>query len=306
MRISSTAKKIKFIGIAAIAGIGVVQQKDFHRIFTTTATCEDSTALIPTDKLEYQRTDSTALIPTDKLANPRTGKPLCVLVACGSFSPVTVLHLRIMEEARNHLMYKTGKFDVVGGYLSPVNQGYAIHKPSIVPAAHRVAMLKLATADSDWLSTSTWEVAQSSWTKTADVLKHFDTVLNSGLYPEPVHVNLVCGADLLQSMAVGGLWHPDYVDSVLGRGVAVIERAGEQSVDELVDKYPRLRKHKETIHVVPISAKNEVSSTGVREIIRGGLSIKYLTPDPVISYIYKMQLFGHQADRFGPYSSKNV
>lgn len=54
-----------------------------------------------------------------------------VLVACGSFSPVTYLHLRMFEMARDYIKQQT-KFEVVGGYLSPVNDQYK--KPGLVSA----------------------------------------------------------------------------------------------------------------------------------------------------------------------------
>jgi len=54
-----------------------------------------------------------------------------VLVACGSFSPVTYLHLRMFEMARDYIKQQT-KFEVVGGYLSPVNDQYK--KPGLLSA----------------------------------------------------------------------------------------------------------------------------------------------------------------------------
>jgi nicotinamide mononucleotide adenylyltransferase len=54
-----------------------------------------------------------------------------VLVACGSFSPVTYLHLRMFEMARDYIKQQT-QFEVVGGYLSPVNDQYK--KPGLLSA----------------------------------------------------------------------------------------------------------------------------------------------------------------------------
>lgn len=41
-----------------------------------------------------------------------------VLVACGSFSPITYLHLRMFEMANDFCRINT-HYEVVGGYLSP-------------------------------------------------------------------------------------------------------------------------------------------------------------------------------------------
>ena len=57
-----------------------------------------------------------------------------VLVACGSFSPVTYLHLRMFEMATDYVRHNTD-FEVVGGYLSPVSDAYK--KPGLLSAAHR-------------------------------------------------------------------------------------------------------------------------------------------------------------------------
>lgn len=49
-------------------------------------------------------------------------------------------------------------YDVLGGYMSPVNDAY--HKPGLLPAQHRVAMCQLAAAESDLIMVDTWEAAQ--------------------------------------------------------------------------------------------------------------------------------------------------
>jgi len=57
-----------------------------------------------------------------------------VLVACGSFSPVTYLHLRMFEMAKDYVRQNTN-FEIVGGYLSPVSDMYK--KPGLQSAQHR-------------------------------------------------------------------------------------------------------------------------------------------------------------------------
>jgi hypothetical protein len=67
-----------------------------------------------------------------------------VLVSCGSFNPPTFMHLRMLELARHALM-DAGE-DVLGAYLSPVNDAY--WKRSLAPGVHRVRMCQLAAATS--------------------------------------------------------------------------------------------------------------------------------------------------------------
>ena len=74
--------------------------------------------------------------PTNRLARvmrDSTRQPI-VLVACGSFSPVTYLHLRMFEMAVDFARQNTD-FEIMGGYLSPVSDMYK--KPGLLSATHR-------------------------------------------------------------------------------------------------------------------------------------------------------------------------
>jgi nicotinamide mononucleotide adenylyltransferase len=66
------------------------------------------------------------------LQNPQ--KTPVVLVACGSFSPVTYLHLRMFEMAKDYIRQHTD-FEIMAGYLSPVSDMYK--KPGLLSANHR-------------------------------------------------------------------------------------------------------------------------------------------------------------------------
>lgn len=46
-----------------------------------------------------------------------------LLVACGSFSPITYLHLRMFEMAADYVKFSTD-FEMIGGVLSPVSDAY--------------------------------------------------------------------------------------------------------------------------------------------------------------------------------------
>lgn len=52
-----------------------------------------------------------------------SSKTPLLLVACGSFSPITYLHLRMFEMAADYAKYNTD-LEVIGGYLSPVSDAY--------------------------------------------------------------------------------------------------------------------------------------------------------------------------------------
>lgn len=57
-----------------------------------------------------------------------------LLVACGSFSPITFLHLRMFVMAMDYVKDNT-QFEIIGGYLSPVSDAYK--KQGLAQAEHR-------------------------------------------------------------------------------------------------------------------------------------------------------------------------
>uniref|UniRef100_A0A4W2H8M7 Uncharacterized LOC113894447 n=1 Tax=Bos indicus x Bos taurus TaxID=30522 RepID=A0A4W2H8M7_BOBOX len=97
-----------------------------------------------------------------------------VLLACGSFNPITNMHLRLFEVARDHL-HQTGRYQVIGGIISPVNDNY--RKKGLVAARHRVAMARLALQTSDWIRVDSWESEQTQWMETIKVLRHHHSEL---------------------------------------------------------------------------------------------------------------------------------
>ncbi|XP_020901256.1 nicotinamide/nicotinic acid mononucleotide adenylyltransferase 3 isoform X2 [Exaiptasia diaphana] len=146
-----------------------------------------------------------------------------ILLSCGSFNPVTHMHLRLFEIARDAL-HRTGLFKVLEGVISPVNDAY--EKKGLLPSKHRLAMCKLAIKTSDWISVNDWEVNQDGWSKTADVLDYM-TDKYSKKYSENVKVKLLCGGDLLESFAVPDLWSDEHIKKIVSEnGIVVINRYG--------------------------------------------------------------------------------
>lgn len=62
-----------------------------------------------------------------------------VLVACGSFSPITYLHMRMFEMAADYIKRETD-FELVAEYLSPVADAY---KKAGLASAHDRSELPL-------------------------------------------------------------------------------------------------------------------------------------------------------------------
>ncbi|KAJ4507339.1 Nicotinamide/nicotinic acid mononucleotide adenylyltransferase 1 [Exophiala dermatitidis] len=217
-----------------------------------------------------------------------------LLVACGSFSPITFLHLRMFVMAADYVKHNTN-FEIIGGYLSPVSDAYK--KQGLAPAEHRVAMCQLAIDKaSNWLMVDSWEADQKEYQPTAKVLDHFDHEINTvrkGVDAgngtrKPVKISLLAGADLIQTMSTPGVWSEKDLDHILGKyGVFIIERSGTD-IDEALAS---LQNYRDNIYVIQQLIQNDVSSTKIRLFLRRGMSVQYLIPAPVVEYIEQNHLY---------------
>lgn len=111
----------------------------------------------------------------------------------------------------------------------------AYNKSGLVAARHRCAMIQTSLRTSDWVRLSDWECnEQTDWTRTKNSLQYHQNYINSILNDgdelnndnlpewvpsnirdyegETVQVKLLCGADLLESFAVPGLWAEEDVN----------------------------------------------------------------------------------------------
>ncbi|KAM9845401.1 nicotinamide/nicotinic acid mononucleotide adenylyltransferase 3-like [Aulostomus maculatus] len=234
-----------------------------------------------------------------------------VLIACGSFNPITNQHMRLFELARDH-MHLTGRYQVVGGIVSPVSDVYG--KQGLVLAKHRIAMAKLALQSSNWVTVDEWESQQHDWTETVVTMRyHYGRILkeyeqnaerhidsSGSAAPHsrpPPQLKLLCGADFLDTFKVPGLWRDDHVEEVAGGfGLVCVSRGGLQP-ERTVHGSDLLWRHQENIFLVREWMKNEISATEVRRALRRGLSVKYLIPDSVIEYIHKHNLYTEDSER---------
>ncbi|XP_013115948.1 nicotinamide/nicotinic acid mononucleotide adenylyltransferase 1 isoform X1 [Stomoxys calcitrans] len=239
--------------------------------------------------------------------------PRIVLIACGSFSPPTPMHLRMFEIAKDHFEMQ-GTHKVIGGIVSPTHDAYG--KKGLAPGKHRCAMVKLALQSSSWIRLSEWETMQDGWSRTQTVLQYHQNFMNNyinspdldnmngtdkhipGWLPpvlrerrDPVQLRLLCGADLLESFAVPGLWAEDDIEDIISNhGLVVISRSGSDA-EKFVFESDILTKYQRNITLVTNWVSNEVSSTMIRRLLSRGQSAKYLIDDLVLEYIKRFGLF---------------
>ncbi|KAK4190980.1 Nicotinamide/nicotinic acid mononucleotide adenylyltransferase 1 [Podospora australis] len=244
---------------------------------------------------------ATYTFPHDKLKRRQevTGRTPLILVACGSFSPITYLHLRMFEMAGDYIRFNTD-FEVCAGYLSPVSDAYK--KVGLAPGHHRVEMCSRAIQQSSWLMVDPFETVNQNengepeYVPTAKVLRHFDHEINTVLggiegtdgVRRKARIALLAGADLVMSMGEPGLWSPTDLDVILGSyGAFIVERSGTD-VDEALST---LRQYENNIWVISQVIQNDISSTKVRLFLKKDLSVRYLIPDPVVDYIEEHGLY---------------
>jgi len=223
--------------------------------------------------------------PVEKLKQSNSNKPQLVLVACGSFNPITNMHLRLFEMAKDY--FESLGYEVVGGYVSPVSDGYG--KKGLLPSSHRTEMCKLSVQNSDWIMVDDWEVGFPKWTVTYQVLQHFSHEANKGRSSslQPIRSVLICGSDLLDSFNTPGVWDPQDIRDILkNHGIACISREGTNP-ESIVWDNDLLYEQRANIFMLRQYIPNDISSTRIRRALARGMSVKYLIPDEVGNYIKK-------------------
>lgn len=215
--------------------------------------------------------------PTDKTTCLKdVSKTPLVLISCGSFSPITYLHLRMFEMCKDWVKNNT-EFEVVAGYLSPVSDAYK--KEGLAKSYHRIEMCRRAAAESSWIMVDDWEAIKPEYTRTALVLDHFQHEINEvggGVTmangdKRQAKISLMSGADLIQTMSNPGVWAEEDLDHILGRyGAFIIERSGT----DLNKALESLQPWRSQIYPIPQLIQNDVSSTKIRNFLRKDMSIR--------------------------------
>jgi len=193
-----------------------------------------------------------------------------IIVACGSYSPITYLHLRMFEMAADAVNESTN-YEIMGGVFSPVSDSYL--KPGLVAGRHRVRMCELACErTSNWLMVDAWEVLQPDYTPTALVLDHFEDEINGkrgGVKTQSgqtrrCQIMLLAGGDLITSMGEPGVWEDKDLLHILGLyGCLIVERTGSDVWGFLLS-HDILYKNRKNIVVIKQLIYNDISSTKVR------------------------------------------
>lgn len=180
----------------------------------------------------------------------------------GTFDPIHYGHLAIAEEARQRYALDAVLF---------IPAGEPPHKPrGQAPAACRLQMVELATAEHPAFFVSRMEVDRSGPSYTADTLRALHAA-----YPGAT-LFFIIGAD---SALEFFHWREPQTILALATVIAAT-RPG----------FPLEQPAAKGIEAMPMPGL-DISSTALRARARAGQSLRYLAPEPVAAYLAKHRLY---------------
>ncbi len=208
-------------------------------------------------------------------APSREDRSLKVGVLGGTFDPVHIGHLIVAEEARIRL-----KFDEV--LFVPARQPVFKPDAAITPAHHRVEMVRRAIASNSHFKLCTLEVDRPGPSYTVDTMR----LLREQLGGEAI-LFFIIGRDNLADLS---LWKEPGELLKLCR-LVVAPREGLEDLNHPETSIPGL--HESVVQLeMPVIG---ISSSGIRERVAQGLSIRYLVPESLEQYIRDNNIYGTAA-----------
>lgn len=189
----------------------------------------------------------------------------------GTFDPIHYGHLLAAEEARFRFGMNQVIFVPCG--IPPHKKPYAV-----TPAEHRYAMTVLATASNPQFVVSRIELDRPGPSYAIDTIRAFRQMFGEG-----TELFFITGVDAVLEILT---WKENGELIKICRFIAVT-RPG-YDIRQLHDRLPPDYLER----IIPLTIPGiDVSSTMIRERVRKGEPIRYLTPDPVCDYIAKHGLY---------------
>jgi|LSQX01.2.fsa_nt_gb nicotinate-nucleotide adenylyltransferase len=189
----------------------------------------------------------------------------------GTFDPVHIGHLILAEQAKERFGLNKVLF---------VTAANPPHKPNeaLSDAAHRLEMTRLAVEDNDFFECSTIEIDRAGTSYTIDTIRQL-----LDIYGEKTEIYLLIGADECRDLMS---WREPHQICALAK-IVVANRPG-LPVEEVIESLPaNLSRNILRLQMPSV----EISSTGLRERIRAGRTIRYLVPQAVEDYIWAKSLY---------------
>ena len=198
----------------------------------------------------------------------------------GTFDPPHLGHLLIAETARVALGLESVLF-------VPAGEPWLKSGQRITPAAHRLRMVQIATADNPDFCVSDCEVRRRGASYTVDTLREL-----RGAYCPETELYFIVGSDVLDQFH---RWkEPDAILELCR--LAVIERPGgtpnSLPIDGIAVLSERFPDEVASGAVVWVAGPRvDFSASELRRILAAGLSTRYQIPDVVAAYISEHGLY---------------
>jgi nicotinate-nucleotide adenylyltransferase len=210
----------------------------------------------------------------------------------GTFNPIHYGHLAAAEEVRDRL--KLDRVLFIPSYLPP-------HKPEeeVPSAVHRMEMVRLAISGNDHFETSDIEIKRGGTSYTIDTIRallsaypgaelYFITGLDTFLEIQTWHE----WKALLDLCCFVVLSRPGYHFADIMK-IDFMKRAEKEliALDRGDKEHAVITSGTYTVVLVTVPLY-DISSTGIRDRVKAGRSIKYHLPEVVEIYIMKTRLYG--------------
>lgn len=192
----------------------------------------------------------------------------------GSFNPPLNSHFSLAQQIVN-------EYDNIEKVIFvPVNSKY--EKQDLLPNKHRYNMLKLVCDKNDKFILSDIEIKQDRQLYTLETLE-----LLQEQYPK-YELCFTIGTDNLKSFPT---WNnPEELSKKFK--ILVIER-DEDNIEAILDENVFLKEHKNSFIKLKKNIRSNISSSFVRDKLKRGKSIRYLTPDEIYYYIKENKLYNN-------------
>ena len=196
-----------------------------------------------------------------------------LIILGGAFNPPTIAHFALAEQILNEIE------NVEKLIFMPVNSNYKkSEKP--VENEHRYNMLQMVCKDNPKFEVSRLELDYNRVLTTIETLR-----ILKQQYTEH-EIIFAAGIDNLKELET---WNNS--QDILDEFKLLVFERGEDDFEQVVQESEFLRKNKSSLIKLENNFKTTLSSTYLREKVRRGKSIKYLTPDCIIDYIKENNLY---------------
>lgn len=196
-----------------------------------------------------------------------------LIILGGAFNPPLNSHFSLAQQIVNEVE------DVEKVIFMPVSANY---KKAEMPIdnEHRFKMLQMVCKDNPKFEVSKLELDFERVLTTIETLR----ILKEKYQDK--EIIFATGTDNLQELET---WNN--CQDILNEFTVLVFERGSDNFEEIVQNSEFLSRNKKSIVKLENNMRTDLSSTFAREKLRRGKSIRYLTPDCIVEYIVKNNLY---------------